>query len=288
MAQLEVEITATGYVLYRDGTNGRQILERFNTGPTGTQKVLATLQRELGRDEDLTVTSSVQDAETASCLKSAVEEAGHSDRRLQSFAGQLGSPDHGDAARSSSTTRSPAERTSATTDRTEAVGASSNEAGGPQAVAAGTHAAPAGAPSTADDAAVDALATLHDRSRDVLAGFDKMVEKAQPEFRPTAESFRQLHQRQASRLSDMLAKAGRRPDDEGTFMSTVNRTVVTLRSMFDSIDEDVMKQIQDGEQHVLDAFDDALQQSRGEVHDELARMRQELTDLLAEAPATPT
>jgi hypothetical protein len=139
-----------------------------------------------------------------------------------------------------------------------------------------------GASPHSDTEALDAIGTLHDRTVDVLAGFDTMVGKAEPEFRPVAEAFQSLHQRHATALAGRLAEAGRAPDEGGTFMSSVNRTVVTLRSFFDEIDEDVMKQIEDGEQHVLDAFDDALKRTHGDVRDDLARMRQELVDLLAE------
>lgn len=135
-----------------------------------------------------------------------------------------------------------------------------------------------------DHAAIDALGTLHNRSVDVLAGFETMVDKAEPEFRQIAERFYGLHQRHVTALAGLLAAAGQKADTDGTFMSTVNRTVVTLRSFFDEIDEDVMKQIESGERKVIEAFDDALAQDQtAEVHARLTGMRQELVHLLADA-----
>ena len=39
-------------------------------------------------------------------------------------------------------------------------------------------------------------------------------------------------------------------------MGTINETVVGLRAVFDEIDADVLSSIRNGEDHVLDAFDD--------------------------------
>ena len=133
-------------------------------------------------------------------------------------------------------------------------------------------------------AALDALETLHDRTVDVLAGFETMVDKAEPAFRPIAERFRELHRRQATALAALVTAGGRTPDADGTFMSTVNRTVVSLRALFDEIDEDVMAQVESGERNVLDAFDAALAQDQtADTRAALASMRQDLTHLLAEA-----
>lgn len=140
--------------------------------------------------------------------------------------------------------------------------------------------------STDNDKALDALETLHTRSVDVLAGFETMVAKAEPEFRPIAEQFQSLHQRQIAEIAAMLTKAGRTPDADGTFMSSVNRAVVSVRAFVDEIDADVLGQIQSGEQHVLDAYGDALAQRQGtQDAARLSEMRQELSTLLAEAQA---
>ncbi|RHZ95564.1 DUF2383 domain-containing protein [Cereibacter sphaeroides] len=139
---------------------------------------------------------------------------------------------------------------------------------------------------TPDTAAADALEALHDRTLDVLAGFDTMVEKAEPEFLPLARRFQELHRRQSSEIAALLSVAGRSPGDDGTFMSTVNRAVVSLRAIFDKIDEDVIQQIESGEQNVIDAFDEAIAQPQPpEVATKLSELRQELVRLLEEARA---
>lgn len=147
----------------------------------------------------------------------------------------------------------------------------------PEAEAAGD------APFAAPDA-TDALRRLQTRTADALAGYVKMVEKAEPEFRPVAERFLGLHDRHNAALSAMLIRHGDEPDADGSFMGTVNKAVVSMRALFDEIDEDVMDNIRDSEEHVLTALDDALAVTVMPPSDltELRDMRDELTALLQE------
>lgn len=137
------------------------------------------------------------------------------------------------------------------------------------------------APSAAPDA-TNTLRSLQTRTADALAGYVKMVEKAEPAFRPVADRFRSLHDRHNAALSAMLIRHGAEPDADGSFMGTVNQAVVSLRALFDEIDEDVMDNIRDGENHVLTAFDDAMTATGMPPADvtELRDMRDELASLL--------
>jgi hypothetical protein len=77
---------------------------------------------------------------------------------------------------------------------------------------------------------------------------------------------------------------GAEPDAEGSAMSTVNKAVVATRSLFDDLDEDVLKQVADGEQNVLEAFSGAIEEhDEGRVREELVEMRRDLNELLEEA-----
>ncbi len=133
----------------------------------------------------------------------------------------------------------------------------------------------------APDAAEDLLA-LQRSTADALAGYVTMVEKAEPAFRPVVERFRALHDRHNTALSAILIRHGHEPDADGSFMGTVNKAVVSLRALFDEIDEDVMDSIRDGENHVLTAFDNALAAPGLPAADgvEVRAMRDELTLLL--------
>lgn len=127
----------------------------------------------------------------------------------------------------------------------------------------------------------EAIVTLHNRTVDVLAGYTKMVEKAEPMFKVVAERFRALHAEQADSLARLLARLGHDADEDGTLMGTFNVAVVSLRALFDSIDTDVMDNIRRGEDTVLSAFDDAIEKTVDRAaQSELRDMRAALTSLL--------
>lgn len=130
---------------------------------------------------------------------------------------------------------------------------------------------------------LEALSHLHTLSVDTLRGFDKMVEKAEAEFLPIAERFTALHGRHVARLDTMVREMGGVPDAGGSFMGTVNAAVVTLRSVFDAIDVEVMDRVRSGEDSVIAAFDRAIGASLPQGHSEaLVQMKSELTGLLNE------
>jgi Domain of unknown function (DUF2383) len=135
-------------------------------------------------------------------------------------------------------------------------------------------------PNTSAEAGKDALVTLHHRTIDALKGYSKMVEKAEPAFLPVAQRFHDLHERHAAALAGKLSAMGIAVDPGGTLMGTINEAVIGLRSFFDEIDEDVMYSIRNGENHVLEAFDDALdvEQSPEDAAD-ISAMRDELVGL---------
>ena len=136
------------------------------------------------------------------------------------------------------------------------------------------------------DDAIDhhnALLALYDRTVDSVKGYAKMVEKAEPSFRDTAEKFRALHARHAEDLTRLLADVGVQAVGDGTIMGTVNQAVVSFRAFFDNIDEDVMDQIRSGEDWVVKAFDAAItEQESPNAIVKLRGLQTELTDLLAE------
>ncbi len=134
-----------------------------------------------------------------------------------------------------------------------------------------------------DSAALDSLAHAHIRTVDALAGFEKMVDEAEPEFHATAARFRNLHKAHAAVLATLLQQHGRAPDPDGSFMAGINRLVVATRAFFDEIDADVMDQVRSGEEHVLVAYRDAESAVPFPVvKSSVAALRIELEALLAE------
>jgi len=103
-----------------------------------------------------------------------------------------------------------------------------------------------------------ALAELHTRLLDTIAGFNKVIEKAEPDFLPIAKDFRAMHLRHARAIEEMLARDGHDPARDGSIFGAVNRGLVEVRSWFDTIGTNMMDPLVQGEKHVLDAYDDAI------------------------------
>jgi hypothetical protein len=128
----------------------------------------------------------------------------------------------------------------------------------------------------------DALVALHRRTVDDIAGFAAMVDRAEPDFRAVAQRFHDLHRRHAAQLALMLRERGLEPDADGSFMATVNKVVVRVRSLLDDIDGDVMHQVRSGEEWTLDAFDRAIAALKDDPAEaRLHEMRAELAEVLA-------
>jgi len=131
------------------------------------------------------------------------------------------------------------------------------------------------------DQNIDALIALHNRSVDTLAGYHKMVEKAEPEFRSIPEEFRALHAIQAERIARMLAELGCKIEPNGTFMGTMNAVAVSMRAVFDTIDDALMESIRASERANLEAFDRAIAADISPANKTaLLEMRADLTTLL--------
>jgi hypothetical protein len=127
---------------------------------------------------------------------------------------------------------------------------------------------------------VEALRRAHDRTVDAAAGFETMVAKAEPQFRPVAERFLDLHRRHALAIAGMLRTCGVEPDADGTLFGTVNRVVLAARAF---IDEDVMANVRRGEASVLEAYEDAARAGLADRDREAMRgLHAELSALLAE------
>ncbi|ABG32026.1 DUF2383 domain-containing protein [Roseobacter denitrificans] len=124
-----------------------------------------------------------------------------------------------------------------------------------------------------------ALQTLMTRVEDVRQGMERLVEEAKEDFEPVAEEFRELHEKHAAQLRSKLAEHGFDVEEGGSFMAKVHETVIAARSHFSHIDQNILASVRNGEQHVLNAFDDAINKVENDtLRDALKSMRSELRD----------
>lgn len=113
-------------------------------------------------------------------------------------------------------------------------------------------------PSPRSEEEIEKLEELHTLLIDTIAGYDKVLEKAEPEFVGTAEAFRGLHATQVERVAKMLRDLGGEIDAQGSFFGTINRGVVEMRSWIDDIGHNILGALVDGEKRVIDAFEDVI------------------------------
>jgi hypothetical protein len=140
------------------------------------------------------------------------------------------------------------------------------------------HPAPPGA-----QADWSAVAAAHTRTVDAREGFAKMLDLAEPGFRPVVQRYLDLHTRHAGAFARILGDAGIPPDASGSFMALVNRAVIATRALFDQIDADLLAQIRSGEEHVARAYAEAqMADLPTPVRDEIAQMTHELEALIAD------
>lgn len=101
------------------------------------------------------------------------------------------------------------------------------------------------------------IAEVHTRVLDTIAGFDKLVEKAKPDFQPMAEAFLSMHKAHERVLADYLLRQGHDVSDDGSLFGTVNRGIIEARSWFENVDDAMIDRVVSGEKHVLEAYEDA-------------------------------
>ena len=114
-----------------------------------------------------------------------------------------------------------------------------------------------------DQQLINELEKLHTAAIDARNGYQEAAEDAEGKgMTPLFRELIALHQDHATALSQVLAGAGAKPDDKGSFMSTVHKTIMDIRSLFNGLDESVLPGLIDGEKRNVSKYDEALQLGR--------------------------
>ena len=114
-----------------------------------------------------------------------------------------------------------------------------------------------------EDTTRDHLKTLHTAAIDARNGYHEALEDAegQDKYKGMTPLFRDmvaLHQRHADDLGRVLTEAGEKADDSGSFMSTVHKTIMDVRSLFGGLDDSVLPGLIDGEKRNVAKYDEAI------------------------------
>lgn len=106
---------------------------------------------------------------------------------------------------------------------------------------------------------LDHLKSLHTSAIDARNGYQEALEDAEGRgLTPLFRDMITLHHTNAEELASLLHAAGEQADDSGSFMSVIHRTIMSVRSLFNGLDDSVLPGLIDGEKRNLAKYDEAM------------------------------
>ncbi len=103
------------------------------------------------------------------------------------------------------------------------------------------------------------LTSLYTALVDARNGYREAVKDAErANLRTLFQDMIALHEQALGELRPELQARGERPDDQGSFMSTVNETVVSIRSAVTGLNQSALGAFASGEERILKNYDKAI------------------------------
>ncbi len=133
------------------------------------------------------------------------------------------------------------------------------------------------------------LIALHTALIDACKGYDEAIEDAQePGLRAIFEHVKALHETAHAELHRALRARDLSPDDSGSFMSTVHKTVISVRSAVAGLDAGSLSSFASGEERIIQDYDKAIDGNRddGSLVAALQRQKAELQTAIDQMKAT--
>lgn len=112
---------------------------------------------------------------------------------------------------------------------------------------------------------IDAMTALYTRLMDSREGYGEALAQAGPD--DLLPLFAEMHNRRtadSAAVGTWLAAAGQPSEETGSFMASVNRTIVYLRAKLTGLDEGALAGVIDGETRILSLYSDAIAASVGQ------------------------
>jgi uncharacterized protein (TIGR02284 family) len=106
---------------------------------------------------------------------------------------------------------------------------------------------------------IDTLSKLHVAAIDARNGYKDASQDADgAALRPLFNTMHSLHGKHVDELGGILSALGAQPEGSGSLMGVVNRTLVSIRSLFGGLDQTVIPGLIDGEERIVVSYNDAL------------------------------
>jgi uncharacterized protein (TIGR02284 family) len=109
--------------------------------------------------------------------------------------------------------------------------------------------------------AADSLKKLHTALVDTRNGYEEAVKDAEtPALKSLFGQMVALKERDHSELHASLSRLGEKPDEAGSFMSTVHKTVISVRLAVTGLGTNALSSFVMGEEQIIKEYDAALQE----------------------------
>ena len=131
---------------------------------------------------------------------------------------------------------------------------------------------------------LDELKSLHTALVDARHGYEEAIKDAEtPELKALFQRMHDQHGRAHADVHRLLEGMGERPDEAGSFMSTVHEAVIGVRSAVVGLGKASLSSFASGEAHTIAHYDDAIRAMAGASGAEaLTRDRDELRGMVDE------
>ena len=133
--------------------------------------------------------------------------------------------------------------------------------------------------------AADNLKKLHTALIDNRNGYQEAAKDTEtPGLKAFFADMIALKEKDHSELHAGLSKLGEQPDETGSFMSTVHKTVISVRSAVTGLGTNSLASFVMGEEQIVKEYDSALEESASdpEISAVLNRQKQTLLSKIAE------
>jgi uncharacterized protein (TIGR02284 family) len=106
--------------------------------------------------------------------------------------------------------------------------------------------------------AAESLKKLHTDLVDNRNGYEEAVKDAEPPLNAFFAEMVALKEKDHAELHGALSRLGEKPDEDGSFMSTVHKTVISVRAAVTGLGTNALSSFVMGEEQIVDAYDTAL------------------------------
>jgi len=118
------------------------------------------------------------------------------------------------------------------------------------------------------------LKKLHTALLDAQEGYKTAIEKAEtPESKTLFTEMLQLHSSAHADVHQALNEQGEKAEESGSFMGTVHKAAITVRSAVTGLDKG-LSAFAEGEERLLEVYEDALQ-TQGENTQRILRQHRD-------------